>query len=104
MRVTLHVGVWSPARNTTAGSTFPRGLRRLLSPPGLVVVLEVEGDFAVVIDEPGPPSLKKERSNPRVLPVDDARNVAILGEDIVWSDVPVPDCGPAEGGSLWREI
>lgn len=70
----------------------------------LVVVLEVEGDFGVVIDEPGPPSLKKERSNPRVLPVDDARNVAILGEEIVWSDVPVPDCGPAEGGSLWREI
>jgi hypothetical protein len=70
----------------------------------LVVVREVEDDFAMVVDEPRAPSLEKERSDPRVLPVDYARNVAILGEEIVWSYVPVPDCWAARGGSLWREI
>jgi hypothetical protein len=103
MRVTLHVGVQSPARNTTAGSTFPRGPRHLLSHPDLQLFCsgpEVKDDFAMVVDKPRAPGLKKERSDPRVLPVDYARNVAVLGEEIVWSDVPVPDCRPAETGSL----
>ena len=69
-----------------------------------VVVREVKDDFAMVVDKPRAPGLKKERSDPRVLPVNCARNVTILGEEIVWSDVPVPDCWAAEGGSLWREI
>lgn len=64
------------------------------------MIREVEDDFPMVVDEPGAPGLEKERTNPRVLPVDYARNVAILSEEIVWSDVPVPDRRPVEGGNL----
>jgi hypothetical protein len=65
-----------------------------------VVIREVKDNFAMVVDKPRARGLKKDRSDPRVLPLDYARNVAILGEEIVWSDVPVPDCWAAEGGSL----
>jgi hypothetical protein len=48
-----------------------------------VVVREVKDDFTMVVDKPRALGLKKERSDPRVLLVDYARNMAILGEEIV---------------------
>jgi len=70
----------------------------------LVVVREMEDDFAMVVDEPGTPSLEKERTNPCVLPVNYVRDVTVLGEQIIRSYVPVPDGRPAEMGGPWREM